>query len=643
MFCIKCGAQLQDGAKFCFNCGQSIQTAQEQAPQDKGPLHLLPSGTVLRGRYRVEKVLGQGGFGITYLGFDMLMEKQVAIKEFYPDSAVYRDCSKTLLVSCTSQQTEFHFQASKARFLREAKALVKFQDIPEVVDIMDFIEENNTAYIVMEYVQGMSLAKYVAAKGGRLTAEETFTLLKPVMQALAAVHKGGIVHRDIAPDNIILHPMGGAKLLDFGAVRALESNDTDSPLAKSTEAILKHGFAPIEQYNSRGSLGPWTDEYAMCATIYYCLTGKIPAEASVRISEGAELGWNSIPGLLPHQAAALEKAMSLRAKDRFPDMDQLLAALFSVPQPVAPAPEPVEVPQPAFQPPVAPASQPAPQNLYTGGTAKKKFPVVPVVIAAVAVVVLAAVIIAVLLGGGKTSISELYASEDWTYGTIVYFDGTYPTRKCITEVPDRAEEIWAAISELKVKEEETGDSELIWNSANIHLEITPEDGGRYMVIAAMEDGRMFIEDYEYGIRYFSGCQDVYAALWSFLSNEPSVSMAECIPDNDWISMTITFWEPNGDNSYTLFDMADSNNPADVVAFVDRLQSYDATFGGGTYWDYNGYYANLQLYAADGTSLILCVYGDGNADFPMGDWTVGFYDAVDIYDMLWNEVCIINGY
>ena len=332
MFCINCGAQLPDDSKFCSSCGHAFQLPQSvrfgQTGQQQTDPHILPEGTIIRGRYQIGRVLGQGGFGITYLGVDTLMGTKVAIKEFYPNSTVFRDCSQTLHVRCQSQKLDGSFQVSKSRFLRESKALVKFREIPEVVDILDFLEENNTAYIVMEYVQGMSLAKYISARGGRLAVNETFAILKPVMQALAEVHRGGVVHRDIAPDNIILHPMGGAKLLDFGAVREVEDNDADSPLARSTEAILKHGFAPIEQYNSRGSLGPWTDEYALCATVYYCLTGKLPPEASVRVTDGVEPDWESIPGLKAHQIEALKKGMAIRAKDRHADMDRLVEALF---------------------------------------------------------------------------------------------------------------------------------------------------------------------------------------------------------------------------------------------------------------------------------------------------------------------------
>ena len=302
--------------------------------------HQLQTGTMIRDRYKIGKVLGQGGFGITYMAWDILMEKCVAVKEFYPGGTVIRKCTQSNTVECTSKAKVPHYERSRERFLREAQALVKFQDIPEVVTILDFVKENNTAYIVMEYVRGVHLGKYIRMRGGRLSVEETFRILRPVMEALAKVHKGGIVHRDISPDNIMLGPMG-AKLLDFGAVRTVEDPGVEKELNKSTEAILKHGFAPIEQYNTRGSLGPWTDEYAMCATIWYCLTGKVLEEASVRLCDGIDPDWSTIEGLTKGQQEALHKGLSCRAKDRFENIDALLKTLFpeEVPSAVSAVPE----------------------------------------------------------------------------------------------------------------------------------------------------------------------------------------------------------------------------------------------------------------------------------------------------------------
>lgn len=295
---------------------------------DPQNIHILPAGIVLKQRYQIQNLLGQGGFGITYLGWDHLLQTPVAIKEFFPQSIVNRDCSRSLEVRCNTQNMVPGFHSSKQRFLREAQALEKFRDIPAIVGILDYFEENNTAYIVMEYVSGMNLKEYVDRKGGRLTVEETLKLLEPVFLALIHVHKSGLVHRDISPDNIMLSPQEGAKLLDFGAVRSVENPGVDKPLTHSTEAILKHGFAPIEQYNTRGSLGPWTDEYALCATIYYCLTGTTPEPVTLRLTESLKIDWAGISGLDENSCRALEKGMSIQPHDRFSNVEELYRALY---------------------------------------------------------------------------------------------------------------------------------------------------------------------------------------------------------------------------------------------------------------------------------------------------------------------------
>jgi len=336
--------QLHDG-DFCPHCGW---------PNDKNnEPHQLPVGTVLRDQYVVGRVLGQGGFGITYLGWDRHLESAVCIKEYFPNHAVSRDCTVSTQVHCHTEQGAAAYRASKERFLREGKILAQFREIPEIVSIYGFFEENDTVYIVMEYIKGMDLAHYVYHKGGRLTADETFRILKPVMEALAQVHRAELVHRDIAPDNIMLHPRGGAKLLDFGAARMVENADVERGLDRSTEAIVKHGFAPMEQYQTRGNLGPWTDVYAMCATVYYCLTGQIPPEATTRMMGEAEFSWQNVPGLTQRQRYALERGMAVLPRDRYASMEELLDGLFGS------APIAQTTPQPALaQTPVYRAPQP---------------------------------------------------------------------------------------------------------------------------------------------------------------------------------------------------------------------------------------------------------------------------------------------
>ena len=308
--CAGCMA-VTDGP-YCQHCGWP-------ADKDNEP-HQLPVGTVLRGQYMVGRVLGQGGFGITYLGWDAYLEAPVAIKEYYPSFMVTRDHTVTRYVRCYTAQIREQYAASKARFLREARTLAKFQDEPAVVHIRSCFEENDTAYIIMEYLHGETLADRIR-RTGPMKADQLLELLKPVMEALEDVHQANIVHRDISPDNIMILPDGRARLLDFGAAR-------DSSNGNTTETVVKHGFAPFEQYQNKGELGPWTDVYALCATLWYCLTTRIPTEALTRVTEGETMGWEQIPGLTARQCEALERGMAIRHKDRTKSVSQLMQGLW---------------------------------------------------------------------------------------------------------------------------------------------------------------------------------------------------------------------------------------------------------------------------------------------------------------------------
>ena len=207
----------------------------------------------------------------------------------------------------------------------------------KIVDFLDFFEENNTAYIVMEYVKGTDLRHYIRMQNRALTVREILPVMRPILFALHKVHQADLVHRDISPDNIMILPDGTAKLLDFGAAREVDHAEAGKELPQSTEAILKHGFAPIEQYSRRGSLGPWTDVYALCATMYYCLTGRIPNAATERLMGDDNVDWRSIPGLTEQQITALEKGMALRLEERFQSMEELYHALYTQQQ-AAPKP-----------------------------------------------------------------------------------------------------------------------------------------------------------------------------------------------------------------------------------------------------------------------------------------------------------------
>ncbi len=313
--------RLKSEAAICEYCGYDENTSNEQ--------HQIPAGTILKEQYLIGKVLGQGGFGITYLGWDLYLDIPVAIKEYFPSGTVMRETETSMEVVSYSGDVGVRFRNNKERFMREAKMLARFSQVPEIVQVKNFFLANNTAYIVMEYVQGITLKQYVKEKGGRLSVEETLEYMKPVIGALRKVHKAGLVHRDISPDNIMMLPEGRMKLLDFGAVRDVGEAAVDKQLTKSTEAILKQGYAPIEQYQNRGSLGPWTDVYALCATIYYCLTGEVPPDAPERLLGEEEIAFKEqIPELSDVQAEVLKAGMALRIGERIASMDELYQKLY---------------------------------------------------------------------------------------------------------------------------------------------------------------------------------------------------------------------------------------------------------------------------------------------------------------------------
>lgn len=323
--------RLKDDQPVCPHCGYDERTQND--------IHQLPTGTVLKEQYLIGRVLGQGGFGITYLAWDLYLDTPVAVKEYFPKEVVMRECSVSTNVSICTTDGETRFRNNKERFLREAKMLARFSQTPEIVQVRNFFLANNTAYIVMEYVEGITLKQYVADQGGKLSVEETMSILRPILRALAMVHKAGLIHRDISPDNIMLLPGGGAKLLDFGAVR-----DVANGSSASTEAILKRGFAPIEQYQKRGNLGPWTDVYAMSATIYYCVTGEVLLDSPDRLLEYEDLDLSKkAPQLPEYQCRALEHGLQLRTENRTASVEALYRELFPenvpAPEPSKPAPK----------------------------------------------------------------------------------------------------------------------------------------------------------------------------------------------------------------------------------------------------------------------------------------------------------------
>jgi serine/threonine protein kinase len=243
------------------------------------------------------------------------------------------------------------------RFVNEAKSLARFRKLPGIVAVNDFFQENGTAYIVMEYVEGKTVKDYLAEMGGRLPAAQVFEMLKPVMDSLSKVHNAGIIHRDISPDNIMLDTDGSMKLLDFGAAREFANSGDES-----MSVMLKHGFAPEEQYRSRGVQGPWTDVYALCATMYKCMTGITPLESNERrisddVKPPSELGIV----IDPAQEAVLMKGMAVLQEDRWQSVSELYGALYEA-RDGTPVTVFLEPPPQVVKP--APAVEPAPKTFW---------------------------------------------------------------------------------------------------------------------------------------------------------------------------------------------------------------------------------------------------------------------------------------
>ena len=286
-------------------------------------LYCLRKGTRLIGRYTIEGVLGQGGFGITYLGMDELHKKKVAIKEFFPQGIVTRNIEYEDTVTVTLVGEKENYDKGKERFLKEAQTMAMFSKDKGIVKALDFFEINNTAYIVMEYLEGVTLKQYLR-ENKRIAAEDLVELLVPLIEALDEIHSQGLIHRDISPDNIMVLPDGRIKLMDFGAAR-----DYTEFGEKSLSIVLKPGYAPPEQYQTHGVQGPWTDIYALCATMYKCITGENPPDAIDRVIDD-HLKKISEFGIVipPQEEAAIIKGMSVSAKDRYQDIKDFCEDLY---------------------------------------------------------------------------------------------------------------------------------------------------------------------------------------------------------------------------------------------------------------------------------------------------------------------------
>lgn len=322
-----------NGRERCVGCMKPL-TAEGRCAycglqQDKyRPIpRCLRPGMCLRDRYVLGRVLGEGSFGISYIAWDCLLDTVVAIKEYFPASLVSRHISEEdedTNVYIYEKRESQKYQESLKKYLGEAKSLSAYYDLDGIVSVRDFFYANNTAYIVMGYVDGISVKEYVE-KNGPIEGEKFLRMLEPVIQSLAKVHQTGVLHRDISPDNMLLTRDEKLVLIDFGAARKENINMTHS-----MTVVFKRGFSPEEQYRTRGQQGAWTDVYALCATAYYALTGKAPDESIQRVLEDDMPSLTEMTDVdLPmQQKRAFMKGMTVDFHHRYQTMDELYQGLY---------------------------------------------------------------------------------------------------------------------------------------------------------------------------------------------------------------------------------------------------------------------------------------------------------------------------
>ena len=305
----------------CPRCGYS--------PMYNTATYALQPGMVLKGKYMVGKVLGQGGFGITYIGMDLQLQRKVAIKEYYPAGLVGRKSGTTQVVWYASEAAREAMRSGQELVLKEARKMSKVSNIPSVVQVHNVFQENGTAYICMDFIEGQTLLHRLK-QTGPLPWEQAKELFLPIIQAMGQVHQTGLIHRDLSPDNLMIQPDGRVKILDLGAAKDLNLNT-----GKSSMQVAKNGFSPLEQYLQSGSSGSWTDVYSMAATIYYTLTGIIPPSALDRMDNDA-ISWDlpQLQGLPVCVLAALKHALAVRPKDRIQTMEDFLKELQGEKKPV---------------------------------------------------------------------------------------------------------------------------------------------------------------------------------------------------------------------------------------------------------------------------------------------------------------------
>lgn len=283
----------------------------------------LPRETVLHGRYRIQDVIAEGGMGIVYLGYDPVLETKVSIKEYFPRRYGMRIPGQTSLQIYAGSSAEL-FRTELEKFIKEARTLARFGALDSIVSVKDFFYENETGYMVMEYVEGETV-KQLVEREGKMEPQHVLRLMKPVLDCLAVIHQEKLLHRDIAPDNLILREDGRLVLIDFGTARFLSADDE-----QTMTIYYKSGYSAGEQYAPHTEKGPYTDVYGICTTMYFMLTGVSPEESVRRILHDRVVPLSKYRDIdLPDSAKnAIVKGMEVDILKRYADVDQLCKDLY---------------------------------------------------------------------------------------------------------------------------------------------------------------------------------------------------------------------------------------------------------------------------------------------------------------------------
>ncbi|MDD7428908.1 MAG: protein kinase [Oscillospiraceae bacterium] len=417
----------------CSECGYSPESYVSDPA-------VLPCGSALMGRYAVGRVIGMGGFGITYLAYDIKIGRKIAIKEFFPFGLAARGADHLTVSVSMKENSPSVFQNGAERFYEEASMVAGFSDNPNIVGVYDFFYENSTAYYTMEYLEGQTLKDHIV-HNGVLSTEQAVFLAGCVADALMTVHGASILHRDISPDNIMLCSSGRVKLIDFGAARQVVADGS-----QNMSVILKPGFAPLEQYQKKGKQGPWTDIYSLGTTLFYALTGLIPDDPMTRLEDDEKFDENKY-SINDGLWNIIRKATMLKISDRYKNISEFISDLERLPfaaEPIIKGPamrtmsmpygmtvgqqtmttSAEDIPMSASEPQEsAPAEESAPAS---EAPKAKKFPAAVVGIASAAVVIAAVICIAVFgKDGSDRDAADITKPEKVTETTKVTSEGVF--------------------------------------------------------------------------------------------------------------------------------------------------------------------------------------------------------------------------